>query len=47
MGVWDNLCQVLKGLLVFDNEDALVGFWPDEVVLEHDKRDCMTSQKIF
>jgi hypothetical protein len=47
LGVWDNLCQVLKGLLVFDNEDALVGFWPDEVVLEHAKRDWLTAQKIF
>ena len=34
-----------KRALGFDNEDALVGFWPDEVVLEHAKRDWLTAQK--
>lgn len=47
MSVWDNLCQVLKGLFIFDHEEDFPGFWPDEVVLEHAKRDWLTAQKVF
>lgn len=47
MSIWDNLCQVLRGLLVFESDDALAGLWADEVILEHAKRDWIIAQKIF
>ncbi len=47
MSHWDNLCQVLKGLLVFESGDNLTRYWPDELILEQAKRDWITAQKIF
>lgn len=47
MSIWDNLCQVFRGLLVFESEDTLAEFWPDELILEHAKRDWLIAQKMF
>jgi len=45
--VWDNLCQVLRDLLVFDSKNTVAEFWPDEMILEHAKRDWIIAQKVF
>lgn len=47
MSIWDNFCQVLKGLLVFEGGDNLAEFWPDELILDQAKRDWMMAQRIF